>query len=219
MKYPDLRTVQVRPDTFTIGASGQPQQVRPKVEARITFYPQVGFEYGETLRGEAIAALINARGFKRIAEIGVYRGEMTRKILERCDLDEYHLIDPWRKIKGYQEPQDKGSKETWNSIYKAVQKEFGDRNAFVFTKRATSSAASVTIQDHSLDLVFIDGEHTFKAVDHDIRLWLPKIRSGGVIAGHDFAYEFGDSVVRAVIWHFGVRVNLMPDSVWWVEIA
>ena len=47
----------------------------------------------------------------------------------------------------------------------------------------------------SLDFVFIDAEHTFEAVVSDIRAWLPKVKHGGCIAGHDLDW---DGVKRAV---------------------
>jgi hypothetical protein len=43
-------------------------------------------------------------------------------------------------------------------------------------------------QDKSIDFVFIDGDHSYNAVVQDIKAWLPKIKSGGILAGHDYAF-------------------------------
>lgn len=53
-------------------------------------------------------------------------------------------------------------------------------------------------EDASLDAVFIDADHSQTSVSRDIDAWLPKIkRSGGVIAGHDFNWQF-PGVLKAV---------------------
>jgi hypothetical protein len=48
-----------------------------------------------------------------------------------------------------------------------------------------STEASALFPDESLDLVFIDGNHGYSHVKQDIRAWLPKVRPGGVLCGHD----------------------------------
>lgn len=51
-------------------------------------------------------------------------------------------------------------------------------------------------EDKSLDFVFIDGSHKYEDVVEDIKAWLPKIKKGGILAGHDYI-DF-DDVRRAV---------------------
>jgi predicted O-methyltransferase YrrM len=53
-------------------------------------------------------------------------------------------------------------------------------------------------QDASLDFVFVDGEHAYEAVKKDIAAWLPKVRPGGILAGHDYVHEEWSGVIRAV---------------------
>jgi Methyltransferase domain len=49
----------------------------------------------------------------------------------------------------------------------------------------------------SIDFVFIDGDHRYEGVKKDIDAWYPIVRSGGVIAGHDYTHEF-PGVLQAV---------------------
>lgn len=48
-----------------------------------------------------------------------------------------------------------------------------------------SLQAVALFPDECLDLVFIDGNHAYSHVKQDILAWLPKVRPGGVLCGHD----------------------------------
>jgi hypothetical protein len=50
---------------------------------------------------------------------------------------------------------------------------------------ADSIEASKQFEDKSLDFVFIDGSHLYEAIRADIDAWLPKVKIGGYIGGHD----------------------------------
>jgi predicted O-methyltransferase YrrM len=50
----------------------------------------------------------------------------------------------------------------------------------------TSVEASKTFEDKSVDFVFIDAGHTYEEVVEDIKSWLPKVKKGGFIGGHDY---------------------------------
>lgn len=56
----------------------------------------------------------------------------------------------------------------------------------------TSEAASVIMQDQVFDFVFLDGDHRYQYISQDIALWLPKVRPGGILGGHDCEYYFKD---------------------------
>lgn len=49
-----------------------------------------------------------------------------------------------------------------------------------------SSETAQGYDDKSLDFVFIDADHAYENVKRDINAWLPKIKSGGILAGHDY---------------------------------
>lgn len=60
-----------------------------------------------------------------------------------------------------------------------------------------SYAASQDYDDHSLDFVFIDADHTFEFVLNDIIAWYPKVKVGGTLAGHDY-HPNHPGVIKAV---------------------
>ena len=52
--------------------------------------------------------------------------------------------------------------------------------------KKSSVEAAPELEDGSLDFVFIDANHSYDAVKNDIIAWAPKVRSGGVLCGHDY---------------------------------
>lgn len=52
--------------------------------------------------------------------------------------------------------------------------------------KMSSVDAAATFDDASLDFVFIDAAHEYENVKNDIEAWLPKVKSGGILAGHDY---------------------------------
>lgn len=52
--------------------------------------------------------------------------------------------------------------------------------------------------DKSVDAVFIDADHTWQACKADIQAWLPKVKPGGMLAGHDYSRNNHPGVVSAV---------------------
>jgi hypothetical protein len=67
------------------------------------------------------------------------------------------------------------------------------------------------------DMIFIDGAHDYKAVYHDISTWLPFLGSDGLLAGHDYNYNY-PGLLRAVL---ELIPNPMPapgtDIFYWVK--
>lgn len=78
------------------------------------------------------------------------------------------------------------------------------------TIRAESSEAAARLPDGSVDFVFIDANHTKEFVRRDIAAWQPKIKPGGIIAGHD--YNYPHEVKEVVDEIFGSRVIPIPSD-------
>lgn len=77
--------------------------------------------------------------------------------------------------------------------------------------KSGSDAAASQFADKSVDFVFIDANHEYQFVKDDINAWLPKIKPGGIIAGHDYNAEH-PGVLQAVPEIFGDRVIPIPSD-------
>ncbi|MES2199322.1 MAG: class I SAM-dependent methyltransferase [Chlamydiota bacterium] len=64
--------------------------------------------------------------------------------------------------------------------------------------------------------MFIDGNHDYDFVKEDIKLWLPKVRAGGILAGHDYDPEGKEfsGVKRAVDELLGTDISMGKGRVW-----
>jgi len=87
-------------------------------------------------------------------------------------------------------------------IYQQVLKETNTRHLIEDIK-SFSWRASEFFEDKSVDFVFIDADHSYESVKKDIIAWLPKVRSSGMISGHD--YFTAPGVRKAV-------TELLPES-------
>ena len=79
----------------------------------------------------------------------------------------------------------------------------------------SSSLDSVNLyENRSLDFVFIDASHEYDDVKKDILAWYPKIKKGGIIAGHDFTtFEGVRQAVDELIINKGMNY-VLKNSYW-----
>lgn len=81
----------------------------------------------------------------------------------------------------------------------------------------TSLESIKDITDGELDFVFIDADHSYEHAKQDIELWYPKVRSGGLVSGHDYdpTRPRMAGVIRAVDEYFNEFEIYEPDHVWY----
>ena len=167
--------------------------------------------------GYHVAELINQYNFKKIAEIGVYDGATTIRVLEECSqVKEYWAIDLWQQVRigtpGYGKISTL-NQVSWNKNYLKVC-----RFMFHFPSlkiiHASSSGASGLFSSEYFDLIFVDANHSYEAVLADIELWLPKMKLGGLLTGHDFENTDFPGVKKAVTEKFGDGIEVYKGGIW-----
>lgn len=183
------------------------------------------------LRGSPGATLLQIvqRYRPRImAEIGVDKGRSMRFILRRVDfIEQYWAVDWWSQEAAEQTPSDAGSGDyysywarrpahNWDKIYYGVVKYMPWFPALRIVKAPSVAAAGLfRYLPGYFDLVFIDANHMYESVKEDIDVWLPTIRAGGVICGHDYASPIHPGVRQAVDERFGAEdIELWPETIW-----
>lgn len=167
---------------------------------------------------DQLGALFNAMGLLGYgAEVGVQEGGFASVLREQWQGDVLYLVDRWRYEPGYQDtanvPQDDHDR-----LYQEVQAKFATHPG-VRVMREESVAAAQEFRDGFLDWVYLDADHSLEAVAQDLAAWWPKIRRGGVFAGHDycdgtyFGAEFGvKSAVDAFATQEGLTILTTGDA-------
>ena len=128
------------------------------------------------------------------AEIGVYRGEMSRRLLENIPGLTLYMIDLWSQT-AYAGKGDESASEEMRREYQencknnlarviGLQYEYQDRSHIY---KMDSFEAVKLFDDNCLDFVYIDADHSYEGVKADIIAWLPKVKkNGGYLCGHDY---------------------------------
>ena len=150
------------------------------------------------------------------AEIGVDQADFAIAILREWKGSMLYCIDPW--ISGYNDgdPISRRSQLDRESDYDKARSRlftYGDRTR---TIRTTSGKAAKEFRDGQLDFVYIDGNHDAKYFSGDLYTWWPKIRNGGIIAGHDFTTQPWGLGIQSVLLNFASLyskdVCLIPEA-------
>jgi len=177
-----------------------------------------------------------------IVEVGSWKG-MSTGVLAKAVADyngQVFAVDHWR-----------GNEGTWNyDIAKAYDVYCLFRENMILLGLwdiihplvMDSQTASQIFADGILDLVFIDADHRYEYIKRDIAAWLPKLKEGGILSGHDcegYYSEYpeevrrmidehlGDDtipnlchpgVVKALYEYFGKNYSIMPNSTIWYYI-
>jgi hypothetical protein len=151
------------------------------------------------------------------AEIGVFKGMNARVMLNYSENIYLYLIDGYERVTlftgGPIMPP-----EYINNIKKIsndVLQEFKGRFERVYKQ---SEVAVSDFPDEFFDYVYIDGEHLYDWVKRDIEMWYPKVKNGGMLAGHDYMMTEVSYPVNEFCLNNHKRLSTYlseRDSDWW----
>lgn len=138
-----------------------------------------------------------------IVEVGTFLGGSAwfGAQIARDNWSEFHAVDTWSGASDL---------HVNDQHFKAFERNLRDADLddCVIVHRKSSSSAAADFADESVDLVFIDADHSYEACLADICSWWPKLKFGGLMLGHDFVSRFG--VPAAVREAFEA-----PDEISW----
>lgn len=135
---------------------------------------------------EDLGCLAELYGLKTGAELGVQAGLFSKDILARWkSCEKYILVDLWHQQERYDDTANVDNNKQ-ESLFQATKKRLAQHaNITEFMRMYTTEAAKL-VPDDSLDFIYIDARHDYCGVREDLREWWPKLRMGGILAGHDY---------------------------------
>lgn len=136
--------------------------------------------------------LIESNGYKTMAEIGVRDGRTT-----------FHLLDAISDLTIY--GVDLSNKGYYNDT---VKSKYGDRLIPI-----EGNSHNVHKKVPMVDIVFIDADHSYNGCRNDILLYRSKVKSGGILSGHDIDFPGVNKAVNELVKVYDVG----PNNVWFVK--
>jgi len=167
------------------------------------------------LREHFLADIVNAFALKQVAELGVWKGRTFLHLLCHCPRATVHGIDTWTP---YPDRAGIPGGETYAKWDMAGLERHVRQASMPFRQRAQilkldTVTAAARFKDASLDLVFVDADHTASGVARDLDAWAPKLRPGGFLTGHDIDWP----TVREIVAVRYPEYRTGPDNVWWAR--
>ena len=144
--------------------------------------PKLKFAYWEGHRDFAYDLLQFVRP-ERLVELGSQYGcslfSFCQAVRDFKLNTEINAVDMWSG--------DIGAEITGEEVYALVQKTaatyYPEVNLHLF--QMCFDDARPNFADNSIDILHIDGGHTFEDVEHDFTTWLPKLKENGIVLFHD----------------------------------
>jgi hypothetical protein len=128
-----------------------------------------------------LAELFCELGFKTGAEVGVEQGKYSEELLKANPGLRLYCVDAWARYRGY---RDHVNQEKLDGFYRATEDRLKGHDAVLV--RGYSMDVVAKFKKESLDFVYIDANHQLPWVVNDIWRWGERVRSGGIISGHDY---------------------------------
>lgn len=150
----------------------------------LTLSQRSPIEIGNTNR-ETLARLFYLLEFTKGVEIGVECGLYSEVLCRQNPLLRLSCVDAWQPYPGYRDHVDKRKLERF---YTETQQRLALYPHATIIRKFSQDAAQ-DFADGSLDFVYIDANHSFPAFTSDLATWSPKVRAGGIIAGHDYRHH------------------------------
>jgi len=158
---------------------------------------------------------VATKNYDILVEVGVWKGHsisfLANEIKKTGKESKLYAVDLWDETyKWENNPQLRTQVPYLYEIYNEVKKENKVHDMITDLKGMSWDMAK-KFEDGSVDFVFIDADHTYESVVKDIKAWLPKIKKGGMISGHDYNNPCG---VKQAVNELIEDYKLSNDGIW-----
>lgn len=149
-------------------------------------------------------------------EIGSWKGASTSYLgVELINLNKtktvLYCVDTWEGTPGEHDTEKSVLDKTLFNEFLNNIKPLRDNGLVINPVKGKSQDSSILFADNFFDFIYIDGSHYYNDVKEDIIKYLPKLKSTGVLAGHDWQCE---EVVRAVSETLGLQNIKTIHNTW-----
>jgi hypothetical protein len=123
-------------------------------------------------------------------EIGTYLGDFADRVLSISKTSRLYCVDPYTGYSDYSDTINNHiGDEIYNNTYNRLKSKYGDRVQFI----RQFSVDAIGMIPNNIDLLHIDGNHSYKFVRRDLEMYFPKVRANGFILGSG-AYDEDDTL-------------------------
>lgn len=165
-------------------------------------------------RTHELIRIIDENNIKTFLEVGVYQGGNLLPIAKKFPGLKCYGVDPY-SVSAYKEyyKENLTESEHYDKTFEEISIKVKElKNITIIIK--TSEEAVKEFLDLSFDVIFIDARHDYKSVLNVINLWLPKVKVGGTLSGHDYSINYF-GVIKAVNESIGYdNILVKSDSTW-----
>lgn len=119
-------------------------------------------------------------------EVGTWRGDFAESMINKLSPKEFYAVDPYKIFEGMVSApgNEYGNQQDLDVLAEKVKNRMTSLGGELL--RDVSLNASKKFENNSIDVVYIDGDHTYEGVATDIKSWWPKVKPGGYLCGDDF---------------------------------
>jgi len=157
-----------------------------------------------------LSKVINENNFKNCVEVGIGYGFHARQVLENTNIKKLVLVDPskWYPNDGFAEDVMKNG--GFDDLVLNIKRMLTPwENRYTWLRKCSTEVTEEEIPEESVDVVFVDADHSYEAVKADLEFWWKKVRKGGQLLGDDYS-SCHPGTTKAVD-EFAVNNNLKID--------
>lgn len=120
-----------------------------------------------------------------VCEVGSRNGDFFYGSLFANNCKFGIIVDIWQNTGDLHQNDNAYTQEELNNQYKEVFKRTLNYNNVKIIREFSHKAADF-FHDETFDFIYIDADHSYDGCLRDLNCWYPKIKNGGILAGHDF---------------------------------
>ena len=161
-----------------------------------------------------------------MVELGSWKGQSAALIATELKNQNkkgvrFFCVDTWKGTSEDEHGDDKWVKE--GKLFEKFTDNLKEVSDYYIPLRMTTERASHLFPDQSVDICYVDADHSYDGVYKDLETWTPKIKPGGIISGHDYdptgnAWQECRKAVDDYWSKFGREVNATGGLTWTVQL-